>query len=147
MAMLKMFKISALGLVTFTAVSLALVGVDVRAAVAGDSDAQIVPSASTGGGVGGQYFQVDWGTEPASNGRSAIVGYVYNNYGEPARNVELRISMLDTSGNVVSSVTRSVAGTVPAGDRAYFKVNVPNSPSRYDVTVASFDFVELPGAH
>jgi len=145
--MLKMFKITALGLVTLAVAGLALVGVDLRAAIAADSDTQVVPSTSTGGTLGSQYFHLDWGAEPATGDQSRIVGYLYNDYGQPAQNVQLRISMLDPSGNVVSSVIRPVQGTVPAGGRAYFNVKVPTNPSRYDVTVASFDFIEFPGKH
>ena len=56
--------------------------------------------------------------------------------------MQLRISEVDASGRVVSSVTRPVFGTVPGEDRAYFDVQVPSSPS-YQVAVQSFDFLDL----
>ena len=78
----------------------------------------------------------------ARAGNSRLTGYVYNQYGEAAENVQLRISEVDASGRAASSVTRPVFGTVPAEDRAYFGVQVPSSPS-YQVAVQSFDFQEV----
>jgi len=90
-----------------------------------------------------QFFRVEWTVSPGRNGDSRLTGYVYNEYGEAAERVQLRISALDTSGRVVSSVTRPVFGTVPAEDRSYFDVQVPTSPS-YQVAVQSFEFIEEP---
>ena len=89
-----------------------------------------------------QFFRVEWTVSPGRHGDSRITGYVYNQYGETAENVQLRISEVDASGRVASSVTRPSFGTVPAEDRAYFDVQVPTSPS-YQVAVQSFDFQEL----
>jgi hypothetical protein len=91
-----------------------------------------------------EFFQVEWTVEPGTEGDSRITGYVYNRYGEAAENLQLRISRLDGSGYVLSTVSRPVFGTVPAQDRAYFDVQVPQSPS-YQVKVRSFDFLEEPG--
>ena len=80
----------------------------------------------------------------ARAGRTRITGYVYNDYGDAAVNVALRIHEIDASGNDVASVVAPVGETVPAHGRAYFDVAVPSSRF-YRVDVASFDFVELPG--
>lgn len=89
-----------------------------------------------------QFFRVEWTAKPGPDGHSRITGYVYNNYGEAAQNVELRINEVDASGHTVSHVIRPVYGTVPGEDRSYFDVTVPSSPS-YQVAVQSFDFLEV----
>ena len=117
-----------------------LPGVAVRAAEAADGvQAAVAQEASPT--LSDQFFRVEWTVTPGRQGDSRITGYVYNQYGDAAENVQLRISEVDASGRVVSSVTRSVFGTVPGEDRAYFDVQVPTSPS-YQVAVESFDFLE-----
>ena len=63
-----------------------------------------------------QFFKVEWTVTPGRQGDSRITGYVYNQYGEAAENVQLRISEIDGSGRVISSVTRPVFGAVPGED-------------------------------
>jgi hypothetical protein len=106
-------------------------------------DWQATPKAA--GTVGDEFFRVEWTVGSGKQDDSRITGYVYNTYGEAAQNVQLRISELDGSGQVVSSVFRPVFGTVPAGDRSYFDVQVPKGSS-YQVNVESFDFLEEPEA-
>jgi hypothetical protein len=72
------------------------------------------------------------------------VGYVYNEYGQDAVNVELRISEVDVSGRTVGSVIKPVGDTVPASGRAFFDVRVPGTTSSYRLAVESFDFMPDP---
>lgn len=118
-----------------------LPGVSVRPAEAADG-VQAAATQAASPTLADQFFRVEWTVSPGRDGNSRLTGYVYNQYGETAENVQLRISEVDTSGRVASSVTRPVFGTVPAEDRAYFDVQVPTSPS-YQVAVQSFDFQEL----
>ena len=118
-----------------------LPGVSVRAAEAADG-VQVAATQEASPTLSDQFFRVEWTASPGGQGDSRITGYVYNQYGDAAENVQLRISEVDASGRVVSSVTRPVFGTVPGEDRAYFDVQVPTSPS-YQVAVQSFNFLEL----
>jgi len=90
------------------------------------------------------FFHVEWTADPGAAGRARISGYVYNDYGDAAVDVALRIHEIDASGQDVASVVAPVGETVPARGRAYFDVAVPDSRS-YRVDVMSFDFLELPG--
>jgi hypothetical protein len=90
------------------------------------------------------FFHVEWTAGEGAMGRTRITGYVYNNYGDAAVNVALRLHEIDASGQDVGSVVAPVGKTIPAHRRAYFDVAVPSSRS-YRVDVTSFDFVELPG--
>ena len=92
--------------------------------------------------VGDHFFHVEWSTTPATDGRVRITGYVYNDYGDDAIDVDLRISEMDGSGHRIEQLVEPVRGSVPAGGRTYFDIRVPASAS-YRVSVASFDFVEM----
>lgn len=87
-----------------------------------------------------RFFRVEWGADAAGRDQSRIVGYVYNEYGEDAVNVRLRISQLDEAGRPVASLVEPVGDIVRAGGRAFFDVRVPGRASSYRVAVASFDF-------
>ena len=95
--------------------------------------------------LGAQFFHVDWSAAAGRRKQEEISGYVYNDNGNAAVTVELRIAGLDASGREVVDVIRPVEGSVPGYGRAYFDVHVPRSPS-YRVAVTSFDFVEPRGA-
>jgi hypothetical protein len=70
---------------------------------------------------------------------SRITGYVYNDYGQAAQDVELRVRGLDSAGQPVATVIQHLGDTVPARGRGYFDLQVPLSPS-YQVNVESFEF-------
>ena len=91
--------------------------------------------------LGSEFFRVEWSAQPDGQGHTRLTGYVYDDYGQPATDVQLRISLIDpATGLPESSVIRPVRGMVPAKDRAYFDVTVPTNPT-YLVGVASFSFL------
>ena len=96
--------------------------------------------------VGADFFHVDWDSTAPGQGQSRLAGYVYDDDGQPATNVQLQISMLDAAGHEIASVFRPVRGLIPGKGRAYFDVTVPDATS-YRVNVDSFDLVEFgPGS-
>jgi hypothetical protein len=86
-------------------------------------------------------FHIEWTARAGASGMSRISGYVYNDYGQPAEDIELVITGLDAAGQPVSTAVEHVSNTVPARGRGYFDVQVPASSS-YRVDVDSFEFVE-----
>lgn len=92
--------------------------------------------------LGDEFFHVEWAPAAGRAGQARITGYVYNDHGEAAVNVQLRITALDSTGRAVDTVLEPVRGTVPGYGRAYFDVKVPTGPS-YQVSVTSFDFMGL----
>ena len=94
-------------------------------------------------GLADRFFHVEWTAGQGAAGRTRITGYIYNDYGDSAVNVALRIHEIDASGQDVASEVAPVGETIPAHGRAYFDVGVPSSRF-YRVDVTSFDFVELP---
>lgn len=149
-----MLRIYAIALASLAAVTMAAGAGGVRAG------SMTAPSTGTVGGdwdidtdklgtatqqsesVGGDFFHVDWQSRVDGRGQSRLTGYVYDDEGQPATDVEIQIVMLDAAGHEVESVLRPVRGLVPGKGRAYFDVSVPDAPS-YRVSVASFELVEL----
>lgn len=122
--------------------TIALGGTTARAQWAGDIPGTRPSTEADPATISDQFFHVEWSAAPSRNGHPRLTGYVYNNYEEPAVNVELRIHELDSTGREITAVLEPVDGTVPAKGRAYFDVPVPDSAS-YRADVESFEFVEL----
>jgi hypothetical protein len=149
-----MLRIYAIALASWAAVTIAAGAGEVRAGsmtspstgtVSGDWDIDTdVPGKEThqAESVGADFFHVDWQSRADGRGQSRLTGYVYDDEGQPATDVEIQIVMLDATGHEVESVLRPVRGLVPGKGRAYFDVSVPDAPS-YRVSVASFELVEF----
>lgn len=91
-------------------------------------------------------FHVEWTAREGRSGMSRITGYVYNDYGQAAEDIELLITGLDSAGQPVNTAIEHVSDTVPSRGRGYFDVQIPESSS-YRVDVESFEFMEGTGAN
>ena len=107
----------------------------------------VVPSASVTTAIQGweHYFRLDWAPHATPNGNQ-VDGYIYNNYGAAAANVQILAQGLDPTGTVVSQKLAWVPGTVPALNRAFFKVSGLAPAQSYRVSVWAFDFVQSPSS-
>lgn len=94
--------------------------------------------------IGNLYFHVVWTADVGRPGMTRLTGYVYNDYGEAAKDVELQVTGVDAAGRPVSRMIQPITDTVPARGRSYFDLQVPSSPS-YQLNVMSFDFMEPQG--
>lgn len=149
-----MIRIFTVMLVSVAVAALGVAGLDARVARADwsetgldwDESAPVVRSLDPDdeSALAEHFFHVEWTAGQGAAGRTRITGYVYNDGGDAAVNVALRIHEIDASGTDVASVVAPVGETVPARGRAYFDVAVPRSRF-YRVDVSSFDFVELNG--
>ena len=95
--------------------------------------------------------QTDFGADPARNlkldwkavpsGPQAVVwGHVYNDFGLPARDIELLVEALDETGRPVARTTALVPYILTPGTTGYFEARVPPA-ANYRVSVASFHWV------
>jgi hypothetical protein len=91
-----------------------------------------------------RFFRIEWEQRQTKHGQ-IVAGYVYNSHGASADRVMLRIEGLDAAGNVVSTTTSYVMGTVPRFGRSYFEVRVPEGATTYRLTVLSFDWINGTG--
>lgn len=147
-----MFRIYTVMIAAFAAAAVGLVALQAQVASADwpligkdwDEAAPMTKTLDSGSQetVADHFFHVEWTVAPDHGGHPRLSGYVYNDYGDSAVNVKLRISELDASGQDVESVVQPIGDTIPGLGRAYFSVPVPDSPS-YRVAVSAFDFVEL----
>jgi hypothetical protein len=113
-----------------------------RAQWAGDIPGKRPSTEAAPAQIGNLYFRVESTPTIGRDGRPRLTGYVYNDYEEPAANVEIRIEPVDLLGHDEGDVVKPLDQTVPAKGRAYFDVPVPEGAS-YRVAVVSFEFVEL----
>jgi hypothetical protein len=144
-----MFRIFKVMLASFAVAALGVAGLDAHVACAEwsepgldwDESAPVIKTLDPDdeSALADHFFHVEWTAGPGAAGRTRITGYIYNDHGDSAVNVALRIHEIDASGQDIASVVAPVGET-----RAYFDVGVPNRRS-YRVDVTSFEFVELPG--
>ena len=70
--------------------------------------------------------------------RGAVAGWVYNDGRETVGLLRLRMDVLDESGQVVAVQRGWAYGNLRPGDRAYFRIPLPDRPGRRVVVVESF---------
>jgi len=87
------------------------------------------------------YFRTEVQGGPDRQGRPVVSGYVYNDYGRPAARVQLRVEVLDASGQVLSSTLVYEDSVVPNFSRAYFESRVPALGASYRATVVSAEWL------
>ena len=109
----------------------------------GTAATAISPSASVTTAIQGweRHFRVEWTAEAQPTGRE-IAGYLYNNHGAPAGNVQILAQAIDGSGNLVGQQLAWVPGVVPALQRSYFKVPGLPAANAYRVSVWAYDWLE-----
>ena len=108
------------------------------------ADRPTASAADPGGdtALGAEFFHIQWSADTRRDGHVRITGYVYNDRGEPADNVVLRIDELDSSGQVLRTVLKPLDDTIDALGRAYFAVQLDARAASYNVGVDSFDFLD-----
>jgi len=85
-------------------------------------------------------IRLDWEVGATRGGRPVIQGYVYNDYGRPASDVQLLVETLDASGAVIGRTVGFVRGVVQLNDRTYFEVPIRVTGASYRVSVTGFDW-------
>jgi hypothetical protein len=140
-----MYRLFVVMLASLAVAGLGAVGLEAQVARAASDAAPRTETLDEGtASTAARFFRVEWTASPGRAGRTRITGYVYNDYGDEAVNVTLRVHQLDAGGRDGASVIVPVGDTIPALGRSYFDVRVPDSAG-HRVDVASFSFVELLG--
>ena len=89
-----------------------------------------------------QYFRIQWTATP-SGGATLIDGYITNTWGFPAQRVRVLVNGFDASGRQVGQVIAWGPNEINSGMRAYFDVTVPPGATSYDVSVFSWNWVQM----
>lgn len=103
--------------------------------------------AESGFGMGqvARWFRFDWSAESETERTRRIAGYLYNDYGRPASDVQVVVEVLDGAGAVVARRYAWVPGQVPPASRSFFSVTgLPLAPA-YRVGVHAYTFLEADG--
>jgi hypothetical protein len=95
--------------------------------------------------LGNQFFHVEWQATPGRRAQEDISGYVYDDAGNAAVSVELRITGLDASGQNVADVARESRARCRGTD-APSSTSACRAAPPTGVAVTSFDFIEPRGA-
>ena len=85
-----------------------------------------------------RYLKLDWTTAPAGP-QTAVWGHVYNDFGLPARDIQLLVQALDEAGRPVAHTITRVPFVLAPGTTASFEARVPPAAT-YRVSVASFSW-------
>ncbi len=85
-----------------------------------------------------RYLKLDWKAAPAGP-QTAVWGHVYNDFGLPARDIQLLVQALDEAGRPVAHTTAWVPFVLAPGTTASFEARVPTAAT-YRVSVASFSW-------
>lgn len=85
-------------------------------------------------------IRLDWEVGTTRGGRPVIQGYVYNDYGRPASDVQLLVETLDAAGAVIGRTVGFVRGVVQLNDRTYFEVPIKVTGASYRVSVTGLDW-------
>jgi hypothetical protein len=70
--------------------------------------------------------------------RGALAGWLYNDGRETVGLVRLRLDVLDESGNVIAVQRGWAYGNLRPGDRAYFRIPLPDRPGTRRILVESY---------
>jgi hypothetical protein len=70
--------------------------------------------------------------------RGAIAGWVYNDSRETVGLVRMRLEVLDDNGKVVGNQMGWAYGNLRPGDRAYFRIPIPEQRGTRRITIESF---------
>ncbi len=91
-----------------------------------------------------KFFTLKW-EAAALRGRPVVRGYVVNEYGAPARRIQLQVEGVDGAGAVVAKTVTYVFSELQPGGRGYFEVTAPGRGSAYRVRVLSWERIEAGG--
>lgn len=107
----------------------------------------VSPAAAQNFGMapGERYFRLDWQVAEQA-GRPVVTGKITNVGGILARDVWLRIELLDGNGRVADSRAALVPGTLGPDMRTFFTVLLPRPAPGYRVWIEWFSRIESPGA-
>lgn len=89
-----------------------------------------------------QYFRIQW-TASRSGGMTIIDGYITNTWGFTAQRVRVLVNGYDGSGRQVGQVVAWGPNEIEPGGRVYFNVTIPEGAANYDVSIFSWNWVQV----
>jgi hypothetical protein len=95
-----------------------------------------------------QFFKLDWRADQR-RGQPIVSGHIMNDWGFPARNIQLLVEGLDGTGSVVGQRVSWLGSELTPGMRAYFETPAPQPgpAATYRVSVFAFDWIQAGGGN
>ena len=87
------------------------------------------------------YFSVQSESGKNRRGVTTVSGYIHNEYGLHAGNLEILIEGSDNQGQVTIKTVVPVLGSVPPFGRLYFEARTLGDAASYRVTVHWFEWI------
>jgi hypothetical protein len=87
-----------------------------------------------------RYLKLDWKTAPAGP-YTSVWGHVYNDFGLPARDIQLLVQAFDESGRPVAQTIAWVPFVLAPGTTGSFEARLPTAAT-YRVSVANFGWAQ-----
>jgi len=94
---------------------------------------------------GEQFFTVQW-EAGERRGRPTVHGTIGNEWGFPARRVQILVESLDASGRVLAQRVAWLGADLMPGTSAWFEERVPAPAPAYRVRVFAWDWVQSASA-
>ena len=89
-----------------------------------------------------QFFRVQW-TATAEKESVLIDGYITNTWGFTAQRVRVLVTGYDAAGKQAGQLIAWGPNEINPGSRVYFDVGVPRGATSYDVSVFSWNWVQV----
>lgn len=89
-----------------------------------------------------QFFKLEWQAAERA-GQPVVQGYILNDWGFPARRIQLLVEALDDTGGVAGQQVAWLGSSLTPGTRAYFEVPVARRAPTYRVSVFAFEWVQV----
>ena len=87
------------------------------------------------------HFRVQAESGKNRRGATTVSGYIYNDYGYAAGNIQLLVEGVDNQGRLIGKKVVPVVGVVPPFGRLSFEAPAPGDASSYRVSVYWYDWV------
>lgn len=93
------------------------------------------------GAAPSRYLKLDW-TASSDGDRAVVWGHVFNDFGLPARDIQILVEGLDPAGRPVERAVGWVPYIVAPGTTGYFETRLPRVAAAYRVSVLSFSWAD-----
>jgi hypothetical protein len=89
-----------------------------------------------------QYFAIQWTATPRGAG-VLVDGNITNTWGFTAQKIQILVNGYDAAGKQVGQLIAWGPNEINPGSRAYFDVTVPPGANTYDVSIFSWNWVQV----
>ncbi|MBI2219098.1 MAG: hypothetical protein HYU51_17570 [Candidatus Rokubacteria bacterium] len=88
-----------------------------------------------------RYFRVESDAAQDRRDGTVIRGYLYNDSGTPAANIQLAVDAVDPAGQVTATTVHVLPSMAPPSSRIYFDVRPPNRAATYRIRVLWWEWI------